>query len=70
MGNNCKNCEYSESTDLPVHHPVSKRLVKKSGYVAEISSIFLQDGVGGASKINNIETLTKDEPQIQVLIIL
>ena len=35
----------------------------KGGSVAEISSIFLQEGVGGASKINNIATLTKDEPQ-------
>ena len=36
----------------------------KGGPVAEIRSIFLQDGVGGASKINNNnETLAKDNSQ-------
>ena len=35
----------------------------KGGSVAEISSIFLQDGVGGASKINNKETLDEENSQ-------
>ena len=44
---------------------ISKRLVKKSGSAAEISEIFLQEGVGGGlkSKQKSKETLTTDMSQ-------
>ena len=62
-GKNSDKLKGGSRASCYIQSPVSKRPVKKSGSVVEISSIFLQDGVGGASKINNIETLTKDESQ-------
>ena len=48
-----------------IESPISKRLVKKSGSVAEMSTIFQQKGVGGGLKNQqqSKETLTTDISQ-------